>query len=274
MWNIWKERNRRIFKDQAMQTEQVWKIIHNNIQETLFTKCWSQEDFPSTPREQAIWNNWQIQIQSPNSSQGNSARHQDSPTSWTPPPINTFMLNFDGASKGNPGSTGYGGVIRNNQGNPLTVFFGSIGWNTNNAAELEGLWRGLNIAQAQRYSPLIVEGDSQIIINMVSKIQQGSDVQKVSSNWRMVTRLELLQQWLRNNKAISFKHIRREGNKLADFLANLGVDRGKEFFEGPLQGIASETELSTFQAILTSDMQTSEEAHPDVGVRICIEGEL
>lgn len=50
------------------------------------------------------------------------------------------MLNFDGASKGNPGITGYGGVIRNAQGIQLKVYFGSIGWNTNNAAELEGLW--------------------------------------------------------------------------------------------------------------------------------------
>eukprot|EP00253_Pinus_taeda_P011612 PITA_11612 len=57
MWNIWKEQNRRIFKDQAMPMEQVWKIIHSNIQETLSTKCWSQEDFPSSPQEQAIWNN-------------------------------------------------------------------------------------------------------------------------------------------------------------------------------------------------------------------------
>jgi len=51
MWNIWKEWNRQIFKDQAIQMEQVWKIMHNKIQETLSTKCWSQEDFPSTPQE-------------------------------------------------------------------------------------------------------------------------------------------------------------------------------------------------------------------------------
>eukprot|EP00253_Pinus_taeda_P035321 PITA_35321 len=86
MLNIWKEWNRRIFKDQALQMEQ----------------------------EQAIWNNWQIKIQSPNSTQGNSAIHQVSPSSWSPPPLNTFLLNFDGASKGNPGNTGYGGAIRNN----------------------------------------------------------------------------------------------------------------------------------------------------------------
>lgn len=146
------------------------------------------------------------------------------------------------------------------------MFFGSIGWNTNDAAELEGLWRGLHLAKERGLLPLIVEGDSQIIINMASKLLQGSPVHKVSSSWRMATRLELLQQWLTQNQAISFKNIRREGNKLADFLANLGVDNGKEFFEGSISGITSRNQLSTFHAIVTSDIQSKEDSHPDAGV--------
>eukprot|EP00253_Pinus_taeda_P029276 PITA_29276 len=175
MWNLWKERNRRIFKNQSMDGQQVWKIINKNVQETLSIKCWSQEDFPSNNKEQVIWNNWQIHLQYSNFLPGNSIRQQDIPTIWSPPPINTYMLNFDGASKRNPGTTGYGGVVRNHQGQVLKVFFGSIGWNTNNVAELEGLWRGLNIAQKEGHTPLIVEGDSQIIINMATKIQQGTE---------------------------------------------------------------------------------------------------
>lgn len=119
---------------------------------------------------------------------------------------------------------------------------------------MEGLWRGLNLAYIQRLTPLIVEGDSQIIINMISNTQQGKEVQNVSNSWRLATRLETLQTWLRNHNAISFKHIRREGNKLADFLANLGVVKGEEFFEGSLQGFASDSEINTFKNILTNDM--------------------
>eukprot|EP00253_Pinus_taeda_P007163 PITA_07163 len=230
MWNLWKEHNRRIFKNQSMDEQQVWKIINQNVQETLSIKCWTQEDFPSNDKEQAIWHNWQINLQSSNSPTSNSSRKQDTPSIWSPPPINTYMLNFDGASKGNPGLTGYGGAVRNHQGQVLKVFFGSIGWNTNNVVELEGLWRGLFMAQRERLSPLIVEGDSQLLINMDIKIQQGTEAQKVSRSWRMVTRLELLQSWLKDNKAITFNHIRREGNKLADIMANIGVDRGKDHF--------------------------------------------
>eukprot|EP00253_Pinus_taeda_P002060 PITA_02060 len=179
MWNIWKERNRRVFKDQAMDMEQVWNIIKQNLQETLLLKSWSQEDFPSSNQERAIWNNWLFQITSPNSALATSVtKVAKTITNWSPPPKNTYILNFDGASKGNPGITGYGGIIRNSQGNSLKIYFGSIGWNTNNAAELEGLWQGLQIAQLQSFFPLIVEGDSQILINMAIKIQQGSPAQK------------------------------------------------------------------------------------------------
>eukprot|EP00253_Pinus_taeda_P031749 PITA_31749 len=47
MWNIWKERNRRIFRDQKIPVEEVWEIILNNIQETLSIKHWAAEDYPT-----------------------------------------------------------------------------------------------------------------------------------------------------------------------------------------------------------------------------------
>eukprot|EP00253_Pinus_taeda_P024057 PITA_24057 len=270
MWNLWKERNRRIFKNQSMDVQQVWQIIIKNVQETLSIRCWSQEDFPSNNKEQAVWNNWKIHLSSTNFLSSSFNKQKDIPSHWSPPPPNSFMLNFDGASKGNPGETGYGGAVRNPQGQVLKVFFGSIGWNTNNVAKLEGLWKGLNIAQKEGFSPLIVEGDSQILINMAIKIQQGTEAQKVSRSWRMVTRMELLQLSLRDNKVVTFNHIRREGNKLAHFLANLGVERGKDHFEGSLQGNALENEWSTFQEILKNDAQRQDQDHPDAGVNACI----
>eukprot|EP00253_Pinus_taeda_P008458 PITA_08458 len=242
----------------------------SNILNTLWQILPGIEDFPSNDKEQTIWHNWQINLQSPNSPTSNSSRQQDTPSIWSPPPINTYMLNFDGASKGNPGLTGYGGAVRNHQGQVLKVFYGSIGWNTNNVAELEGLWRGLFMAQREGLLPLIVEGDSQLLINMAIKIQQGTEAQKVSRSWRMVSRLELLQSWLKDNKAITFNHIRREGNKLADFMANVGVDRGKDHFEGLPQGNISETEWSTYQEILKNDSKRRAQDHPDAGVNHAI----
>jgi len=62
-----------------------------------------------------------------------------------------IQLNFDRASKGNPGKAGYGGVFRDHDGTPVLLFFGSKGWDTNNSVELEGLWRGLILAQDRCY---------------------------------------------------------------------------------------------------------------------------
>ena len=106
-----------------------------------------------------------------------------SPRYWNPPPEGTFKLNIDGAAKGNPVPAGYGGVIRNSEGTILSLFWGSIGSITNNMAELEGLINGLIWARQTRKMPLMVEGDSQIIINTARKIQEGTLTSQISKNW-------------------------------------------------------------------------------------------
>jgi len=81
-----------------------------------------------------------------------------------------IKLNFVGASKGNPGKAGHGGIFRNHEGQPLLLYFGSIGWDTNNSVELEGVWQGMNLVHQHNFHPLIIEGDSQNLINMVTQI--------------------------------------------------------------------------------------------------------
>ena len=47
-----------------------------------------------------------------------------SPNFWSAPPPQVFNLNFDGASRGNQGDTGYGGLCRDSQGWVIFIFFG------------------------------------------------------------------------------------------------------------------------------------------------------
>ena len=98
----------------------------------------------------------------------------DNPTHWDPPPENVFKLNFNGASKGNPGIAGFSGVIRNNDGDITHLFYGNSGFNSNNAAELDGLIAGLTLVKQKGLLPVIVEGDSAIILSMASKLLHGS----------------------------------------------------------------------------------------------------
>lgn len=184
--------------------------------------------------EKAIWENWNIQL--PQGSpvfkpigKANISKHL-----WLPPPRHRFKLNFDGASKGNPGKAGFGGIFRDHKGSPLLIYLGNIGWDTNNSAELEGLWQGLLIAQHHGFQPLEIEGDSQILINMGKQLLNGAHADKISNSWRLEAKLEAIETILNANRAIIFKHVRWESNKVVDLLANLGVENRHSLLTGAL----------------------------------------
>ena len=78
---------------------------------------------------------------------------------WYRPPNWVFKLNFDGASKGNLGPTGYGGVIQDDIGFIRHIFVGIQGHDSNNAIELWALIQGLKIVIRECFFRLIEEGD-------------------------------------------------------------------------------------------------------------------
>lgn len=146
MWAIWKEQNGRIFNNHIRSLNDIWKIINHNIEETISLKTWYIEDFPSIPQEQSIWNNWNFHRKQDQLTKGEKPPRGHLPANWLPPPLNFYQLNFDGASKGNPRNFGFGGIIRDHKGAPISTYLGSKGWDTNNSTELEGLWQGLLLA--------------------------------------------------------------------------------------------------------------------------------
>jgi len=166
IWSIWKEWNRCIFKDQCTPIEVLWSNFCINLQETLMLQTWHEEDFPTLPQEQNIWTNWNLRIKQVQEKHNESYSHQHTPSKWIPLPHKMIQLNFDGSSKGKPSRAGYGGIFTDHKDKPLLIFLGSIGWDTNNSTELEGLWQGLLLAQHHGFFPLVIEGDCQILINM------------------------------------------------------------------------------------------------------------
>jgi ribonuclease HI len=141
-----------------------------------------------------------------------------------PPPPGFHKVNFDGASKGNPGRSGYGAVIRNNLGQIQSITAENLGCDTNNSTEIWGLLKGVQMALDQNLTCLIIEGDSKIIIDLVTKILNGRDPGKITPSWRLLGPLYSFQALLRPALTITPSHIRRSANKVADRLANAGVD--------------------------------------------------
>jgi ribonuclease HI len=120
-------------------------------------------------------------------------RQHSSPTTWSPPPTDFIKINFDGASKGNPGPVGYGATLRNSNGEILCLVAGYLGETTNNAVELTGLLQGLQATIDKHCHKLILEGDSQIVIQLITKILHGENPMKISPSWRLSGMLEEFQ---------------------------------------------------------------------------------
>lgn len=62
---------------------------------------------------------------------------------WHPPLEGFLKYNIDGASKGNPGDACFGGVLRDDTRNIISLFHGHLGKATNNMAKLMALEQSL-----------------------------------------------------------------------------------------------------------------------------------
>ncbi|XP_059070432.1 uncharacterized protein LOC131860084 [Cryptomeria japonica] len=129
-------------------------------------------------------------------------------------------LNFDGACKRNRGDFGFGAIIRNERGKLLYGIYGGLGFATNNEAELRALEVGLHLCVQMGISKVIIEGDSQIIINNIIK----SNFQ----NWKLRKWLPRINNLLDTIGNFEINHSFKEGNRMADYLANLGVGKNVE----------------------------------------------
>jgi ribonuclease HI len=134
---------------------------------------------------------------------------------WNPPPKGWTKLNFDGAARGNPGTTGVGSIINNDKGEWLAKKALSINPTSNNLAELNAL-KGLLLCIHLGVSNIYIEGDSQIVLNAIRK--------KSTPNWVLNSKLEDIINLMTKFEDIRIEHIFREGNLEADSLENLGAD--------------------------------------------------
>ena len=217
LWEIWKERNRRLFQNQSLSEESLYSKIEVAISEVM------NSDLRKRPREEGSFSEWDAEIKKRwpllinppllYKKKNNIARLN---CKWEPPPPGWIKLNFDGASRGNPGKAGIGCIIRDEYGNRLVERSKPLAKVTNNMAELEAVKEGINLSIKLKIKKLMIEGDSQIIINALRK--------GVTPNWVLNSKLENIIKSLSVFEDIRFIHIFREGNKEADKLANLGTD--------------------------------------------------
>ena len=107
--------------------------------------------------------------------------------------------------------------IVDDQGNVLSEQHGSLGTATNNIAEYRGLIAALQWAVDRGLSQFTVRGDSQLIIEQM----RGNYKVKHEGLKPLYLQARMLVMQIGD---VRFEHVRREQNKDADRLSNLGMD--------------------------------------------------
>ncbi|XP_004291837.1 PREDICTED: uncharacterized protein LOC101312118 [Fragaria vesca subsp. vesca] len=133
-----------------------------------------------------------------------------------PPLGRGCTLQFDGASKGNPGTAGAGAVLRADDGTLICKLREGLGVATNNVAEYRAVILGLKYALEKGFSRIFVQGDSKLVCMQVQGLWQVKN-QNLSTLYEEVKKLK--------DRFVSFKisHVLRELNSEADAQANLAI---------------------------------------------------
>ncbi|PKA46128.1 Putative ribonuclease H protein [Apostasia shenzhenica] len=128
----------------------------------------------------------------------------------------TCILEFDGASKGNPGKAGAGAILRTEDGTVVSRIREGLGIATNNVAEYRALILGMKYALMRGFKNIQVHGDSQLVCMQVQGLWQ-TKTQSMLELCKEVKKLKDMFQ------SFNIVHVKREFNAAADNMANLAA---------------------------------------------------
>ena len=128
---------------------------------------------------------------------------------------------IDGGARGNPGPAGYGVYIEGPDGVAIQELYGGLGIATNNVAEYNGLLAALRWAKEHGHTAVHIKADSLLIVEQM----RGRFKVKHPGLQPLHAKARLLAHELGR---VTFEHVRRELNKDADRLSNLGMDAAEE----------------------------------------------
>lgn len=188
LWKIWIARNKKVFDDINPDPNTIYReclVFQSEIVRTFVDK------FPTATRQVKL-------------------------VTWKFPGTGKIKLNTDGSSRGNPGPAGFGGVFKEERGHWVLGFYGRLADCTSLEAELWGIFRGLELVQSQGMEAVEVESDSATTIALIEGEAPAHSPHK--------TLIQECKAMLAATGCFLI-HTYREGNKVADKLANIGVDQ-------------------------------------------------
>ena len=140
-----------------------------------------------------------------------------------------WHIYIDGASSCNPGASGAGIVVFDNNGNELFRDSIYLGHMTNNMAEYEALIRALRKAEQSSIKYISVYTDSLLVANQVL----GKYRVKIVG---LKVYVEEIKKIIRNFTSFALQYIPREENRLADKLAKDAIKKRGRRVVAPFNG--------------------------------------
>jgi ribonuclease HI len=128
-----------------------------------------------------------------------------------------WLLMVDGAARGNPGDAGCGAAICDENGALVQGLSRYLGRATNNVAEYEALLMGLDALVELGRKKIRVQSDSQLFVRQLNGEYRVKDE-------KLKVFYQHAQALLRQFDSCRIVHVYREMNKVADRLANRGID--------------------------------------------------
>ncbi len=127
------------------------------------------------------------------------------------------LIYTDGGSRGNPGPSATGVVIKNEDGDVLEAYGESLGSQTNNYAEYSAVISGLKKAHELKADEVECIADSKLL------------VEQLNGNWKVkepTLQKLFVQAWneLQKFRKYKIRHVRRELNKESDAEVNKILD--------------------------------------------------
>ncbi|XVF36663.1 hypothetical protein REPUB_Repub19eG0076600 [Reevesia pubescens] len=150
---------------------------------------------------------------------------------WEKPPLHAVKINVDGSVSKDTGMAFAGGVIRDNNGEWITGFNYRVGTCNITTAELWGIYQGIILCWNKGYREVELESDSTVAIKKINTAHNQFDTDG--------SLVGAIQGILQRNWNCKIRHIYREANQCADWMASIqhNVHAGLQVFEDPPHGL-------------------------------------
>ncbi|XP_071920660.1 uncharacterized protein [Coffea arabica] len=155
-WNIWKARCRAVFEGARVRVKEICDEVFQDVKsafEVQFSLATQVSDFSLFYERVARSTDlYEFRI-----------------VWWRAGGQADMVLNTDGCSKGNPGASGGGGLLRDSNGQLLVAFSAYLGEATSLRAEVLAMLKGVQLCLGKGFLPRIVQSNSMLLIDILQR---------------------------------------------------------------------------------------------------------